>query len=134
MAIMNDAKEVARSKFSEQQHAAAGSLGDFAGALRKTAQEMQGKHQSAARFAQSAASGLEQLSGTLRNRDMESMLRDAEGFARRQPAAFFGAAVLAGFLAVRFMKSSSPSAEAPGPVTAAGSTSASTSTSTRTEL
>ena len=28
MAIMNDAKEVARSKFSEQQHAAAGSLGE----------------------------------------------------------------------------------------------------------
>jgi hypothetical protein len=112
MAIMNDAKEVARSKLSEQQHAAAGSLGDFAGALRKSAEEMQGKHQSAARFAQSAASGLEQLSGALRNRDMESMLRDAEGFARRQPAAFFGAAVLAGFLAARFLKSSNSGAAA----------------------
>jgi hypothetical protein len=109
---MNDAKEVARSKFSEQQHAAASSLGDFAGALRKSAEEMQGRHQSAARFAQSAASGLEQLSGALRNRDMESMLRDAEGFARRQPAAFFGAAVLAGFLAARFLKSSNSGAAA----------------------
>jgi hypothetical protein len=107
--IMNDAKEVARSKFSEQQSAAAASLGDFAGALRKSADEMQGKHQSAARFAQSAAGGLEQLSGALKNRDLEGMLRDAEGFARRQPAAFFGAAVLAGFLAVRFLKSSNSS-------------------------
>ncbi|HEX2199530.1 MAG TPA: hypothetical protein VHG88_13065 [Burkholderiales bacterium] len=107
-ALWNDAKETARSKLSEQQKAAAGSLGDFAGALRKSAEQMQqgGQHASAARFAQTAASGLEQLSGALKNRDLETMLRDAEGFARRQPVAFFGAAVFAGFLAVRFLKSS----------------------------
>jgi hypothetical protein len=108
MAILNDAKEVARSKFSEQQQAAAGSLGDFAGALRKSAEQLKsGEHQSAARFAQSAASGLEQLSGALRNRDLDALLRDAESFARRQPALFFGAAALAGFFAVRFLKSGS---------------------------
>jgi len=112
-ALWNDAKETARSKLSEQQQAAAGSLGDFAGALRKSAEQMQGgQHKSAARFAQTAASSLEQLSGALKNRDLESMVRDAEGFARRQPAAFFGAAVLAGFLAVRFLKSSNSSAPA----------------------
>ena len=114
MAIMNDAKEVARSKFSEQQQAAAGSLGDFAGALRKSAEQMQGQHQSAARFAQTAASSLEQISGALKNRDLDGMLRDAESFARRQPVAFFGAALVAGFLAVRFLKSSNPGS-APGP-------------------
>jgi hypothetical protein len=106
-ALWNDAKETARSKFSEQQQAAAGSLGDFAGALRKSAEQLQGgEHQSAARFAQTAANGLEQLSGALRNRDLDGMLRDAESFARRQPALFFGAAALAGFFAVRFLKSS----------------------------
>jgi hypothetical protein len=114
MAIMNDAKEVARSKLSEQQQAAAGSLGDFAGALRKSAEQMQGQHQSAARFAQTAASSLEQISGALKNRDLDGMLRDAESFARRQPVAFFGAALVAGFLAVRFLKSSNPGS-APGP-------------------
>lgn len=108
-ALWNDAKETARSKFSEQQQAAAGSLGDFAGALRKSAEQLKGsEHQSAARFAQTAAAGLEQLSGALRNRDLDGMLRDAESFARRQPALFFGAAALAGFFAVRFLKSSSP--------------------------
>jgi hypothetical protein len=114
MAIMNDAKEVARSKLSEQQQAAAGSLGDFAGALRKSAEQMQGQHQSAARFAQTAASSLEQISGALKNRDLDGMLRDAESFARRQPVAFFGAALVAGFLAVRFLKSSNPGS-GPGP-------------------
>ena len=114
MAIMNDAKEVARSKLSEQQQAAAGSLGDFAGALRKSAEQMQGQHQSAARFAQTAASSLEQISGALKNRDLDGMLRDAESFARRQPVAFFGAALVAGFLAVRFLKSSN-AGSGPGP-------------------
>ncbi len=115
MAILNDAKEVARSKFSEQQQAAAGSLGDFAGALRKSAEQLSGEHQSAARFAQSAASGLEQLSGALRNRDLDALLRDAESFARRQPALFFGAAALAGFFAVRFLKSSNSGAQSASP-------------------
>ena len=109
-ALWNDAKETARSKFSEQQQAAAGSLGDFAGALRKSAEELRsGQHQSAARFAQTAASSLEQLSGALRNRDLDGMLREAESLARRQPALFFGTAALAGFLAVRFLKSSNSS-------------------------
>ena len=113
MAILDDAKEVARSTFSERQQAAASSLGDLAGALRKSAAELQGQHQNAARFAQSAASGLERLSGSLRNRDLDAILRDTEAFARRQPVAFFGAAVLAGFLATRFLKSSSSTTTTP---------------------
>lgn len=106
-ALWNDARETARSKFSEQQQSAARSLGDFAGALRSTAQQMEsGQHRNTARFARTAADSLEQFSGALRTKDLDGILRDAEGFARRQPAAFFGAAVLAGFLAVRFLKSS----------------------------
>lgn len=111
-ALWNDAKETARVKVSEQQKAAASSLGEFAGALRKTAEQMKdGQSQTAARFAQTAASGLEQLSQSLRQRDLEGLLRDAESFARRQPMAFFGAALLAGFVGVRFLKSSKSSHE-----------------------
>lgn len=114
-AVFNDAKEMARGKLAEQQQSAASSLGSFAQALRKSAQEMQGDGQQAgaARIAQTAADGLERFSGTLRNKDLDSMLRDAESLARRQPVLFFGAAVAAGFLAVRFLKSSDPGAETP---------------------
>ena len=111
-ALWNDAKETARSKLSEQQRAAASSLGEFAGALRTSAEQMKdGQSQTAARFAQTAAGGLEQLSQSLKDRDLEGLLRDAESLARRQPMAFFGAAVLAGFVAVRFLKSSRPTSE-----------------------
>lgn len=107
-AMWNDAKELARGTFAQQQRTAASSLGSFAEALRKSARDMQGDSQQAgvARFAQSAADGLERLSGTLRSKDLDSFVRDAESLARRQPALFFGAAVAAGFLAVRFLKSS----------------------------
>lgn len=106
-AVWNDTKQKARSIVDEQQRAAAGGLGDFAGALRKAAREMDGgRESSVSRLAESAADGLEQFSGTLRNKDLNSLMHDVESFARRQPVAFFGAAIAAGFLAVRFLKSS----------------------------
>jgi hypothetical protein len=41
------------------------------------------------------------------------MVREVESYARAHPAVFLGAAVAAGFLAVRFLKSSGEAAEAP---------------------
>ena len=41
------------------------------------------------------------------------MVREMESFARAQPLAFFGAALAAGFLATRFMRSSADDAQAP---------------------
>jgi len=100
-------KDTAKSALGEQQKAAASGIGDFAGALRKAAREMDGGRDAPmSRMIESAADGLERLSSSLRERDLNGMMRDVESFARRQPVAFFGAAVFAGFLAVRFLKSS----------------------------
>ncbi|MNC94681.1 hypothetical protein D3C83_115930 [compost metagenome] len=60
-------------------------------------------------MAQSAAESLEQISGALQRRDLDGLVREAESYARRQPIVFFGAAVLAGFCAMRFVKSTSQS-------------------------
>lgn len=105
--VWEDAKQAAHSTLSEQQQAAAGGLGDFAHALRRAAREMEGgRDGTVARFAESAAEGLERFSGTLRRKDLNGVMSDMESFARQQPVAFFGAAMFAGFLAVRFLKSS----------------------------
>ena len=40
----------------------------------------------------------------MRNRNMSEIVGNVQQFARKQPTAFFGAAVLIGFAAVRFMK------------------------------
>lgn len=109
-AMYDDAKETARSRLNEQKDVAAESLGDMAGALRdagKRRDESAG-HDVFSDLTDSAASGLDRLSGALRNKDVGSMLRDMESFARNQPIAFFGLALAAGFLAVRFLKASDP--------------------------
>jgi hypothetical protein len=113
-AVWNDAKDTAGAKLGEQKDSAASSLGSFANALRKAAHESGSQDQDGiVRVADLAADGLERLSGTLRNKDLDTLVGDVESFARRQPAAFFGVAIAAGFLAVRFVKSSrrSPAGE-----------------------
>lgn len=92
-----------KQQVNEQKDGAANSLGSFAGTLRKAAKESPDGGQ-ANRMAEWAADGLERVSTTLRNKDMDGMLRDVQSFAREQPIAFFAAAMAAGFLASRFLK------------------------------
>ena len=108
--VLNQTKESARAIAGEQQRAAAGGLAEFASALRKAARETGdgGQRSQVGRFAESAADGLERLSGSLREKDLNRLVGDLESFARSQPVAFFGAAVAAGFLAVRFLKATAP--------------------------
>jgi hypothetical protein len=60
----------------------------------------------------------------MRNRDMSEIVGNVQDFARKQPTAFFGAAVLLGFAAVRFLKSGTggTSAATISPQPRAGST------------
>ena len=113
--MWNSAKQSARSTLNEQQKSAASGIGEFAGALRNAAKQIDGgQNPATARLATQAADALERMSSTLRSKDLDSMLRETERFARAQPALFIGAAALAGFLAVRFLKSSSPENQSQG--------------------
>lgn len=107
-AMWEGAKETARAGLGEYKQTAARGIGDLASALHSSARELESSQQPAvARFARSAAEGLQQLSGALERRDLDGLVREVETFARRQPLVFFGAAVAAGFLAIRFIKSTS---------------------------
>jgi hypothetical protein len=59
-----------------------------------------------AQYVEQAADRIEQFSSRLRDRDLGDLMRDADRFARRQPAVFIGAAFMVGVLAARFFKSS----------------------------
>jgi hypothetical protein len=63
--------------------------------------------QSTTKLVEQANDGLRRVSERLREKNLDEILRDCETFARNQPAVFLGAAAVAGFLAVRFLKSSS---------------------------
>ncbi len=106
------AKNAASAKLDQQKDSAARELGELAQGLRKAASDSSAHSDAGiARIADYAAEGLERLSSSLRTKDLDSLMRDAESFARNQPVAFFGAAVAAGFIAMRFVKSSKPPQE-----------------------
>jgi hypothetical protein len=62
----------------------------------------------AADYSETAAQKLRSAADYFNTHDVETMYRDVEGIARRNPAVFVGGAFAIGFLAARFLKSSSP--------------------------
>lgn len=62
---------------------------------------------STTRLVEQANDGLRRMTDSVRGKNLDEIMRDAETFARQRPAVFLGAAAIAGFLAVRFLKSSS---------------------------
>ena len=64
-----------------------------------------GLAEAAAKYSDTAAQKLQDVAGYFETRNVRDMARDLEGFARRNPAMFFGAAFGLGILAARFFKS-----------------------------
>ena len=92
--------------FEDKKEAGARYVNTIAEAMRRAAQEFDEDLPIAGTFLRNGASQVEVASEALRKGDFSDLLRDARSFARRQPTAFLGLAVLAGFGAVRFLKSS----------------------------
>ncbi|TPE51671.1 hypothetical protein [Amaricoccus solimangrovi] len=59
-------------------------------------------------FMRSAAGGLRNVSESLRDKSLGSMVGDLSEFGRRNPTAFLGVAALAGFAMARFARASAP--------------------------
>jgi len=105
--VAEQAKQQALTQIGTQKEHAAGSLDAVAQALRQSGDQLRTQQQGPlADLAGAAAGRVERLSGYLRDTDVTEMVRDVEGFARRQPAAFLGGAFTLGVLAARFLKSS----------------------------
>jgi hypothetical protein len=101
------AKEQVRSAATQQKDAAARQMDGFAHALMAAADDLRERGQDfAAEYVREAASGLERASGAVRERDLDEIMANVEAFARRQPVAFLGGAVVAGFGIARLMRSS----------------------------
>jgi hypothetical protein len=110
--IADQAKQQATSKLGGQKTQAVDSLHGVAQALRQSGRSLRDQDQSTiAEFTEGAAEQVERFSGYLRDRDVNELFREAERFARREPAIFLGAAFALGFLGARFLSSSRPRAE-----------------------
>src|ERR1700716_556864 len=94
-----------------QKSAGADYVGSLADTIRRAAREFDSDLPIAGTYIRKAASQVEGVADTIRTGNFKDLVRGAQSFARRQPTAFLGMAVLAGFGAVRFLKSSADHTE-----------------------
>lgn len=99
-------KQTAQSAAKQQQERGADKMAGIAEAVHGAAQELEAQLPSAAGYVHDAADGLQRMSSSLRESSLNDLIGGVGKFAREQPAAFFGGAVLAGFALSRFLKSS----------------------------
>ena len=111
--VASEAGEKIRTTLQEQKTAGADYVGNVASIIRRTAYEFDADIPQAGHYIRKAAGQLENVAEAMRNRDMSEIVGNVQKFARRQPTAFFGAAVLIGFAAVRFLKSGSEASNMP---------------------
>jgi hypothetical protein len=109
----NAAKEVAsgaadrvQEQVYEQQRSGADFVERFAANIRDAARAFESDAPFAARGINSAAEYVEDAAEKIRNGSFRDLVDGATDFAKRQPAAFLGISVLAGFTAIRFLKAS----------------------------
>lgn len=105
-----DVASQATDKFKQtvdgQKTAGAEYVGNLADTMRRAAREFDNDLPMAGTYIRKAASQIEGVSESIRTGSLNELVRGAQAFARRQPTAFLGMAVLAGFGVVRFLKSS----------------------------
>jgi hypothetical protein len=97
-----------------KQHAGADYAHRFAKNIRGAAKAFEQDTPLAARSIEIAADYVEDAAEKMRSGSMKDLVDGVTSFARRQPAAFLGLSVLAGFAAVRFLKASGGSTASAG--------------------
>jgi len=95
-----------QDKAREQQRSGADFIERFAGNIRDAAHAFDNDAPFASRGINSAANYVEDAAQKIRDGSFRELIDGATDFAKRQPAAFLGLSVLAGFAVVRFLKAS----------------------------
>jgi hypothetical protein len=108
--VAEAAKERAASFAEEQKRIGANQAETLARAVHGAADDLQEAAPGVAHYVHEAASAVDGLARNLRDSSPGELMGRMEDLARRQPVAFFGASVLAGFALARFARSSAENA------------------------
>lgn len=92
----------------QQRATGANFIGSIAAATERAAGEFDTAMPQAAHYIRQASEQIQSVADVVRERDMRELVGEVENFARRQPTLFFGGAMILGFAALRFLKSSAP--------------------------
>src|SRR3712207_2529498 len=107
--------EQAKSQLASQKHNASQRMVPIQSALRETAQQLRNQGQGqVGDYAERAADQVERFSTYLRQTEVDEIMEEVRGFARRRPGLFLGSAAAVGFFATRFLKSTSEEAPSAG--------------------
>ncbi|MBR0989649.1 hypothetical protein JQ580_02840 [Bradyrhizobium japonicum] len=104
--VADGAMDKIEGEAGQKQQAGADFVDRLAGNFREAARAFEKDVPLAARGINSAADYVEDAATKIRDGSFRDVLEGATDFAKRQPAAFLGMSVLAGFAVVRFLKAS----------------------------
>ncbi len=106
--LANRGTQQLKGQLANQKHNVSQRMVPFQSALRETAQQLRRQGQgSAGDYANRAADQLERFSVYLRETEVEEIMEEVRGIARRRPGLFLGGGAAIGFFATRFLKSTS---------------------------
>jgi len=102
--LANQAKQTLVSKLDDQKGTAANFVEQLAQTVQKSGEQFKGQQDWIASAIGRGAAELNTLAGSLRDKDLGELTREVQSFARRQPALFIGATLVAGFAVARLGK------------------------------
>jgi ElaB/YqjD/DUF883 family membrane-anchored ribosome-binding protein len=105
--VASDASDKLKQVVEDQRGVGAEYVGGLADTIRRAAREFEADLPIAATYMRKAASQFDDVSDKINEGNLSDIVDNVQSFARRQPTAFLGIAMLAGFGVVRFLKSSS---------------------------
>jgi methyl-accepting chemotaxis protein len=106
--MANSAKDKVEAAVSQRKSLGADYIGSLAQATERAAHEFDAELPQAAHYIRQASEQMQGVADTVRERDVRELVGEVQDFARRQPTLFFGGAVVLGFAALRFLKSTAP--------------------------
>ena len=105
--LMDRLRDGAASQLGTQKDRATEGVTSVAQAVRQSTQQLRdNRHETIAQYVDQAIDGVERFANRLKEKDVTELVRDAQQFARRNPALFVGTAFGIGVIAARFLKSS----------------------------
>ena len=106
--VAGKAKEQIEGRYDEQKSRATSEMSHLASALRRAGEDLSGDGGLGigSTVLGRVAGHLESLGSTIDGKNLDDIVTDVERLARRNPAMFIGGAMLIGFAASRFLKSS----------------------------
>ena len=106
--IAQSATRKVEDVLTNQKAVGADYIASLAQAAERAANQFDDDLPQAAQYIRQASHTMSSVADNIRNREVRDLLGEVTDFARRQPTLVFGGAMLLGFAALRFLKSSAP--------------------------